>query len=163
MKLRFAAVVSTALALAGTFLSLSAFAQLKVTDAWVRGTVAQQKSSGAFMSLTATEPLRLVEARSPVAALVEIHEMTMTDNVMRMRAVSGVDLPAGKTVDLSPGGFHVMLMDLRQQLKEGDSVPLTLVLEDRNRKQQTVEIKAAVRALTTPTAGKHNHKHEHKH
>jgi hypothetical protein len=91
--------------------------------------------------------MRLVEARSPVAGVVEIHEMTMVDNVMRMRAVPGLELPAGKAVELKPGGYHVMLMDLKGQVKEGQSVPLTLVVEGRDKKRQTVEVKAQVRAL----------------
>ncbi len=128
-------------------LSTTALAQVTVKDAWVRATVPAQKATGAFMQLQATQATRLVAARSPVAGVVEIHEMTMVDNVMRMRAVPGLDLPAGKAVELTPGGYHVMLMDLKGQVKEGQSVPLTLVVEGRDKKRQTVEVKAEVRAL----------------
>lgn len=133
----------------------SAWAQsaVKVEDAWVRGTVAQQKASGAFMRLTAPAPMKLVSVSSPVAGVVEIHEMAMDKDVMRMRAVPGLALPAGKTTELKPGGYHVMLMDLKQQLKAGDTVPLTLVFEDAAQVRSSQTIEAPVRALGAP-AGK---------
>jgi copper(I)-binding protein len=125
----------------------SAFAQTTVKDAWVRGTVAQQKASGAFMQITSAQGGKLVAVSSPVAGVVEVHEMAMEGSVMKMHAIPGLDLPAGKTVELKPGGYHVMLMDLKQQLKAGDSVPLTLVIEGKNGKRETLEVKAPVRAL----------------
>jgi copper(I)-binding protein len=131
-------------------------AQTKVTNPWVRGTVAQQKATGAFMQIVSQQGGRLVQASSPVAGVVEIHEMSMDGNVMRMRAVAGIDLPAGRTVELKPGGFHVMLMDLRQPLQPGDTVPVTLVF-DSGGKRDSVEVKATGRAAAA-TAG-HGHKH----
>ena len=125
----------------------AAHAQVTVSEPWARATVATQKTSGAFMTLTASRDTRLVEARSPVAGTVEIHEMALQDNVMRMRAIGSVALPAGKAVKLEPGGYHVMLMDLRQPLKAGDTVPLTLVFEGPDKARETVEVRAAVRAL----------------
>ena len=110
-------------------LAHNAFAQVTVTDPWVRGTVPEQKATGAFMRLTAPVDSRVVEARSPAAGTVEIHEMKMDNGVMRMRAVPALPLPANKAVDLVPGGYHVMLMGLKQPLKAGDSVPITLVVE----------------------------------
>jgi len=136
--------------IAGLLLAVSSvcLAQVQVTNPWVRATVAQQKATGAFMSITASKGARLVEARSPGAGVVEIHEMKMENNVMRMRAVQALDLPAGKAVELKPGGYHVMLMELRQQMKEGDSVPITLIVEGPDKKRETVDVKAVVRALT---------------
>ena len=145
-------------ALASMLFASPALAQVTVTDPWVRGTVAQQRATGAFMKLTAPDGARLVEARSPVAGVVEIHEMTMDNNVMRMRQIPALELPAGKAVELKPGGYHVMLMDLKQPMKTGESVPITLVFEDKDKKRQTVDIKAPVRALNAP-AGKMEHKH----
>ena len=84
---------------------------------------------------------------SPLAGVVEIHEMAMDGNVMKMRAVAVLELPAGKTVELKPGGYHVMLMDLKQPLKAGETVPLTLVVEGAGGKRETVEISAPVKAL----------------
>jgi len=128
-------------------LGMPAFAQTTVKDPWVRGTVEQQKASGAFMQITSANGGKLVAASSPVAGVVEIHEMAMERNVMKMRAVPGLDLPAGKTVELKPGGYHVMLMHLKQTLKAGDTVPLSLVVESKDGKRETVEVKAPVRAL----------------
>ncbi len=128
-------------------------AQVAVTDPWVRATVPQQKATGAFMQLNAQKGARLVEASSPVAGVVEIHEMAMDNNVMKMRAIAALDLPAGKPVELKPGGYHVMLMDLKSQLKEGETVPLTLVFEGADRKRETVELKAPVRPLTAGGGG----------
>jgi len=130
-------------------LTTAAWAQttVQVEDAWVRGTVATQKATGAFMRLTPSANARLVDARSPVAAVVEIHEMAMENDVMRMRQVPGVDLAAGRTLELKPGGYHVMLMDLKQPLKAGEQVPITLVFEDAAQKRFTQEIKAPVTAL----------------
>jgi copper(I)-binding protein len=128
-----------------------ACAQTAVKDPWVRGTVAQQKASGAYMQLTSTQGGKLVSARSPVAGVVEIHEMAMDGGVMKMRAIPGLDLPAGKSVELKPGGYHVMLMDLKQQLKEGDTVALTLVVEAKDGKRETLEVKAPVKAVAAST------------
>lgn len=141
----------------GVVLSSSVVAQVAVKDPWVRGTVQAQKATGAFMQLTATQDMRLVEARSPVANLVEVHEMAVVDNTMKMRAVpNGLALPAGQTVELKPGSYHVMLMDLKAPLSEGDVVPITLVLEGKDKKRETVEVKAPVRALGAPAM---QHKH----
>ncbi len=139
----------TALAIAGT-LAFAAQAQTTVKDPWVRGTVASQKASGAFMHITSVGGGRLVGASSPVAGVVEVHEMAMDGNVMKMRAVPALELPAGKAVELKPGGYHVMLMDLKQQLKPGETVPLTLTIEGKDGKRETVEVKAPVKPLTTP-------------
>jgi periplasmic copper chaperone A len=128
---------------------MSAFAQITVNDPWVRATVPQQKATGAFMRLVAKQDVRLVEARSPVASVVEIHEMTMENNIMRMRVISGLELPAGKTVELKPGGYHMMLLDLKQQIKEGDVVPVTLVIEDKDKKREAIELKVPVRSLNS--------------
>ena len=143
------------LTLALLVMAATAQAQLSVKDAWVRATVPQQKATGAFMQLTAASDARLVGASSPVAGVVEIHEMAMVQDVMKMRAVASLDLPAGKTVALRPGGYHVMLMDLKGQVKDGDTVPLTLVLEGRDGKRQNVEVQAPVRPLAAaaPAAG----------
>lgn len=129
---------------------LPAWAQspkLKVEDAWVRATVSQQRSTGAFMQLTADKPLKLVAVSSPLTPMVEIHEMKMVDDgVMKMRAVDAVPLPAGQLVELKPGGYHVMLMGLKAPLKVGEDVPLTLTVEDAAGVRSQVEVKARGRA-----------------
>lgn len=155
-----AAALAAALAFSSA-LSSAAFAQVTARDPWVRGTVAQMTATGAFMQLTAAGDARLVGAASPVAGLVEIHEMRMQDNVMRMRAVAGIDLPAGKTVELRPGGLHVMLMDLKRPLQEGDTVPLTLTIEAKDGTRSTLELQAPVRALTGRPGGQGMMQHKH--
>ncbi len=137
-------------------------AQVTVKDPWIRATVPQQKATGAFMQLIAAQDTRLVEAKSPVAGTVEIHEMKMENNVMKMRPVQGVEIAAGKAVDLKPGGYHVMLMELKEQMKDGASVPVTLVFEGKDKKRETVEIKATVRPLAGAAAKKDPHE-GHKH
>jgi len=137
-----------AVALAGAPLA-NALAKTTVSDAWVRGTVAQQKTSGMFCRITSTSGGRLVAASSPVAGVVEIHEMTMVDDMMRMRPVAGLDRPAGKLVELKPSGYHVMLMELKQQLKAGDTVPVTLVIEDKDGTRESIEVNAQVKPLAT--------------
>jgi hypothetical protein len=139
--------------LAALALAAAAQAQVSVKDAWVRATVPQQKATGAFMQIVSAKDAKLVEAKSPVAGVVEIHEMTMVNQVMQMRAIPGLDLPAGKMVELTPGGYHVMLMDLKGQVKENDQVPLTLVVADRDGKRQTLELKVPAKALNTATSG----------
>jgi hypothetical protein len=130
-----------------TLLGLPALAQTTVKDAWVRGTVAQQKATGAFMSITSAGGAKLLSAASPAAGVVEIHEMVMDGNTMKMRAVAALDLPAGKAVELKPGGYHVMLLDLKAPLGAGQTVDLTLVVEGKDGKQETIALKAPVRAL----------------
>ena len=138
-------------------LTVPAWAQTSVTLPWVRATVPAQTSTGAFMQITAPTDSRLVEVRTPVAGVAEIHEMRMVDNVMKMRPAGPVDLPAGKAVELKPGGYHVMLMELKGQIKAGDTVPLTLVVEGKDKKRETIEVKAVARALgeAPPTAHQH--------
>ncbi len=155
--------VKSAVLIAGTtVLTLSAHAQVSVKDAWVRATVPQQKATGAFMQLTASQDTRLVAVTTPLTPLAEVHEMAMQDDVMRMRQVSGIELPAGKTVELKPGGYHVMLMDLPTQVKPGDTVPLTLVFENKSGGRQTQDLKVPVRALNAAAAPKDEQVH-HKH
>lgn len=151
------------LAAACLTLAAGANAQTTVQDAWARGTVAGQQASGVFMRLSSAQGARLVGAASPVAASVEIHEMRMEGGVMRMGAVPALDLPAGKPVELKPGGFHVMLMGLKQALKAGDTLPLTLTVEGRDGRRETLEVKAEVRALGAAAASGHDTGHGQSH
>ena len=133
-----------------------AFAQTTVTQPWVRGTVAQQKATGAFMQITSSAGGRLLSVATPSAGVVEIHEMKMEGSTMQMRALpAGLDLPAGKAVDLKPGGYHLMLMDLKAPLRAGDTVALTLVVEAKDGQKETLTVKAPVKAL----GGMAEHKH----
>ncbi len=141
--------------LAALVIATTAQAQtVEVRDAWARSTVQGQQASGAFMKLTAKEGARLVGASSPVAGVVEVHEMKMEGDVMRMRAMAGLDLPAGKTVELKPGGYHVMLLDLKTALKKDSAIPLTLMFKDAKGVESKVEVQLPVRSMA-PRADAH--------
>lgn len=132
-----------------------AWSQVTVDQPWVRGTVAAQKVTGAFMTLTAARDSRLVAVSSPVAGTVEVHEMKMVDDVMRMRQIPVLELPAGKPVALTPGGYHLMLFQLKQQLKDGDKVPLVLEIEDAAKVRSSIKVEAVVKPLNAPAHAGH--------
>jgi copper(I)-binding protein len=133
--------------LAATMLASAAHAQVTVDKPWVRTTVAQQTVTGAFMTITSAQGGKLVSASSPIAASVEVHEMKMVGDVMKMRPVDALPLPAGKPVELKAGAYHMMLMGLKAPVKFGDVVPITLVIEDAAGKRQTVDVKATARLV----------------
>lgn len=144
--------LSAALALCA--ISLPAWAaNISVTDAWARATMPGQKVSGAYMQIKADADARLLSVSSPAIPRVEVHEMKMDGDVMRMREVKEISLPKGKTVSLEPGGFHLMLMNLKQPIAAGETIPLTLVVESGG-KRQTIEVKAEARAMG---GGMHHH------
>ena len=139
--------------------SAPALAAVTVTEPWVRATASYQKSSVAFMQITSSDDARLVKADSPVAKAVEFHEMVMKNNVMKMQAVPAIDLPAGKAIELKPGGFMVMLTGLKQQLKEGDSIPISIVVEGKNRKRETIKVNAQAMAMQAAATDTHARMH----
>jgi len=150
---------------ASLFLSSHVVAQsIAITNSWVRATVQGQKATGAFMTVTSKENAKLVAVSSPVAGIVEIHEMKMDKDVMKMAALpNGLDLPAGKAVDLKPGGYHIMLMDLKLSLTKDVAVPLTLTFQDSGGKksQQVVQVPVSVQP---PSGQSMNHQQgDHKH
>ena len=134
---------------------------VRVENAWVRPTVAGQQGTGGFMKLTARETMQLVGVSSPVAGVAEVHEMKMEGSVMKMRPVGVLDLPAGKTVELTPGGYHLMLMDLKRPLPKDSTIALTLVLRNAKGVQSLVDLRVPVAAPGTgPAAGSAGgHKH----
>ena len=135
--------------------ALSAQAQTAVREPWIRATVVQQKATGLFAQISSAQGGKLVSASSPAAGVVEIHEMAMDGDVMKMRALpAGVDLPAGKAVEFKPGGIHIMLMDLKKPLSAGDMVAVTLVVEGRDRQRETLQLQVPVKALGDAKAGR---------
>lgn len=143
--------------LAAAFTVSPAFAQgVQVENAWVRATVAGQKATGAFMTLTSKEGASLVGAASPSAGVTEIHEMAMEGDVMKMRAVPELPIPAGKAVELKPGGYHVMLLDLKAPLAANSTVPVTLTFKDSKGVETKSELQVPVRAVNTQA---HSRKH----
>ena len=146
--MKFVAVTAVLLSLSGHLYAQN----VDVKDAWVRTSVQGQKATGAFMKFTAKEGSTLVGVATPVAGVAEVHEMKMDGDVMRMRALpNGLALPAGKTVALTPGGYHVMLMDLKATLPKDSTIPLTLTFKNAKGEQSQVELKVPV-ATTAPGA-----------
>jgi len=144
----------------GSTAALAQTAAVKVDGAWARATVQGQKGTGAFMSLTASEATRLVGVSSPVAGVAEVHEMKMDGDVMKMRALPSLELPAGKKVEFKPGGYHVMLMDLKAPLAKDSTVPLTLLFKDAKGVESKLELKLPVGTAAPGAAGAAA---EHKH
>ena len=119
-----------------------------MTEPWIRATVPQQKVTGAFMRLQSATPARLVGVQADVAGRAELHAMAMDGQTMRMRRLDSVELPAGKAVNLASGGYHIMLMDLKRQVKDGETVALTLTVQDGAGKRQDVKVQVPVKPLT---------------
>ena len=138
-----------AAALVGLGLWSSAQAQVRVERAWVRTTVPNQASSGAFMHITALRDVRLTGARSPVASAVEVHEMKIDNGIMRMRPAGELSIKAGQSIELKSGGYHLMMLGLKQQIKAGETVALTLELKAPDGSVSEVAVKA-VAALPQP-------------
>jgi hypothetical protein len=148
--------------LAGLIATGAAWAQVKVEDGWARATVQGQKATGAFMKFTAPQATRLVSVVTPVAGVAEIHEMKMDNGVMKMRALTeGLDLPANKSVELKPGSYHLMLMDLKAPLMKDSSVALTLTFKDAKGKetQQQISVPVTAGAPAKQMPGHADHKH----
>ena len=149
-------VAACAASLAAAF-ALPALAQTapKVQDAWARPTVEGQAGGGGFLKITGGATAdRLLAASAGVAQRVELHTMSMEGDVMRMRQVQGIDVPAGQTVELKPGGLHIMFIGLRAPLQTGTSFPLTLRFEKAG------EVKVDVKVSPRPgMAAGSGHKH----
>jgi len=123
-----------------------------VQGAWVRSTVPGQQGTGAFMRITAVRATTLVGIVTPLAGVAEVHEMRMDRDVMRMRPVEQLELPAGRTIEFKPGGYHLMLMDLKQPLKPGTTVPLTLLLRDATGAESKLQLQVPVATTPPPAA-----------
>ena len=130
---------------------------VRVVDPWARATVPGQKVGGVYMELIARQNLRLTGVKSVASETAEVHQMKMEKGMMRMRAVPFLDLPAGKRVKLAPGGYHIMLFDLKQSLVTGQKLKLELTVEDRSHHQHQIVVDALVRDRDAGTAGKHDH------
>ena len=141
--------------LACAALMASARAEVGVTAPWVRATVPAQKSTGAFMHVQSSTGARLVGVSSPVAATVELHQMDMKGGMMQMRQVDGIDLPAGKGVNLATGSYHIMLVGLKHQLKQGEAIDITLLVQGKDNKRESVTVKVPVKPLGFASPGAH--------
>ncbi len=118
--------------------------QIKIEQPFARATVAGQKAAGGFMKIENKGPAdQLIAASSPVAGEMQLHTMVMDGNVMKMREVKAIDVPANGSVELKPGGLHLMFMDIKTPLKAGETVPVKL----RFQKAGEVEIRVPVREM----------------
>jgi copper(I)-binding protein len=117
--------------------------QLEIKAPWARATPGRAENGAAYLTIVSPTTDRLTAASSPVAKKVELHTMSMEGGVMRMRPLAAIDIPAGQTVTLSPGGMHIMLLGLTQPLRQGQSFPLTLSFDHAGSRQVTVAVKKA--------------------
>lgn len=170
----FAMTLTRRLALAAGLLATTSLAwshpdaaHVTAENAWARASVPGQQASGAFMRLTAKEPLRLVGVETPAAAVAEVHEMKMEGDVMRMRAIDSLELPQGVAVELKPGGYHIMLMQLKAPLLKDSKLPLTLVFKDGKGAESRLHLQVPVQAMApkgaAAAAGDHAGHGAHQH
>jgi hypothetical protein len=129
---------------------------VQVREPWAKATVPGQKVGGVYMKMVARENLRLTGVKSAVAETAQVHQMKMENGMMRMRALPFLELPAGKMVKLEPGGYHIMLFDLRQSLVAGQKLKLELTFEDASKRQHRVAVEAIVRDRDAAPAATHD-------
>jgi copper(I)-binding protein len=117
---------------------------LRIEQPWARATPTGAKVAGGYLRVTneGTTPDRLVGGTFPLAGRVEIHEMSMVDGIMRMRPLDpGLEIGPGQSVELKPGGYHVMLLDVKKVLAVGDTIEVTLTFEKAGEVQATAEVR----------------------
>ena len=122
--------------------------EVQVNQAWARATPVGQDSAGVFMEILVPRDAKLIEARTRGAKKTELHEMKMERDIMKMRPVKSIPLPANTPTVLKPGGLHIMLLGLKKPLKQGDKLPLTLVVEFSGKQKEEILINADVVAPT---------------
>lgn len=157
MKLACLALVFSCLG----FLSSAVQAQttVAVDNVWSRAQIAGRHGA-VYLTLTGREGGdRMIGASSPVATKVELHETVMEGGVMKMREVPALAIPSGAIITLQPSGLHIMLLNLKQPLKEGESVPLTLVFEKAGEVATTAQVTKAGAMAPGPDHGHHGHSH----
>ena len=149
--------------LAALLMSASVYAgDIQVENAWVRATAPGQDAAGMDLTITSKQAATLLGVSSTACKTVELHSMTHDSGMMKMHEVEAIELPAGKRVNLSEGGYHLMLTGLNAPLKAGESVPLTLNIKVANKGMVKVETKAEVKPVTTTNAAAaEEHHHDH--
>ncbi len=128
---------------------------LKVVDPWARATVPGQNVGGVYMELVASENLRLTGIKTAASESAEVHQMKMEKGMMRMRPVPFLQLPAGKRVKLEPGGYHVMLFDLKNSLVAGQKLKIELIVEDAKKAVHRIAVEADIRDRVGPADHDH--------
>lgn len=161
MQNQLRSITRFAAALAAVLIGPTAWAQtapVQIEGAWARASVQGQMATGAFMRLRAKDGARLLRAESPAAGFTELHEMKFDGGIMKMRAIGALELPAGKTVELKPGGQHIMLMDLKAPLMKGGAAPISLVFEDARGAQTQLDLNLPVHS-SAPEGASDGHRH----
>ncbi len=136
---------------------------IEISGAWSRATAPGQDAASVDLTITSKRAATLVGVSSPTAKTAELHSMTTEDGMMRMREVKSIELPAGKRVNLSESGYHLMLNGLKAPLKEGETVPLTLSIRVGKQGVVKFETMAEVRSLTETNDASHEDEHMHMH
>ena len=128
------------------FNTAQAVNNIKITQAWARASAPGQTVGAAYMTITSIQNTTLFSVNTSAADAVEIHSMTMTNGVMKMRMLEQLEIEAGKPYKLAPGGFHLMLFDLKQALKKGQAIQLTLSFKDKANKISIIKVTAPIKA-----------------
>ena len=157
MRLSVRNIVRGLSALFGLFVGVAFAGDVAVTEAWTRASAPGQKVAGVYFDIESAIDAKLIGVQTSLTDAAEIHLMSMEDGIMRMRPVPAVNLPAGKMVKFKPGGYHVMLFDLRQPLKAGEEVAVDLLVEDGAGRQATLAVSVQVRNLDGSQAQHHHH------
>jgi periplasmic copper chaperone A len=126
--------------------------QLEVSDAWSRATPGKSATGAAYVTIRSSTADKLVAVSSPVAKRAELHTMSMSGMVMKMRPIADIDIPAGQAVTLQPGGMHIMLVGLAKPLQTGQTFPLTLTFEKAGSRTVNVAVEKIGAMGPTPAA-----------
>lgn len=132
---------------------------VKLTDAWVRATNPGQAVGAAYLTLSSAQDVTLTKVESDLTESVEIHSMSMQNGVMKMRMLDTLSLVAGKPYRLAPGGFHLMLFDLKKPLNVGEQVNFVLYFKNKNNAEFKQNIKAMVKSSADEVVNSGTHEH----
>ncbi len=117
-----------------------------ISNIWIKATIPGSTVSATYLRIKSAKAVKLVKVETPVAGIAELHSMNMKDSVMEMKAEDAFTVPAGKAIELKPGGMHIMLMQVARPINVGDKVPLTLTFEGADKKQLVMRVEAIARA-----------------
>ena len=151
---RIAIVLAALNGLPAAFAQKSSAEAPQISDVWIKATIPGSNVSAAYLRIKSAKTVKLVKAETAVANIAELHSMNMKDGVMEMKAELAFNVPAGKTIELKPGGMHIMLMQVAKPIKAGDKVPLVLTFEGTDKKPIIVKLDVTAQDKAA-TAHKH--------
>ncbi len=143
---RIAIVLAALNGLPAAFAQKSSAEAPQISDVWIKATIPGSNVSAAYLRIKSAKTVKLVKAETAVANIAELHSMNMKDGVMEMKAESSFNVSAGKTIELKPGGMHIMLMQVAKPIKAGDKVPLTLTFDTGGGNSLVMNVEAIARA-----------------